>query len=197
MNEILIGLVGVVVGAMLTIARDLYNEHRSQKKRAMFLALKITCMLDQFTTECTDVAGDNGYMHGGDEQGCATTQTTYPKIDLYAAEVDWQSLPFYLMYETLSLHTQIEAANSLISATSEYVSHPPDYEEYFEERQYQYASLGLLANKLSNNLRQYYKMPKKHYERWNPNEFLLEQKIKIEKIRKARDQHYLNLQKSA
>ncbi len=197
MNEIIIGLIGVIVGAMLTIARDLYNEHRTQKKRAMYLALKVTCILDQFTIECTYIVGDDGYMHGGDEQGCATTQTSYPKLDLYSADVDWQSLPFYLMYETLSIHTHIEAANSLISSTYEYVSHPPDYEEHFEERQYEYAKLGLLANKLSNNLRQYYKMPKKHYEKCNPNDYLREGKIKIEKIKKTREQHFLNVQKSA
>ena len=81
MEKVLIGLLGVVLGAFLTLLKDLLNIHLTRKKRAEYLAIRVTYVLDRFFAGCGDVARDDGLMYGRDEQGCIQYQTSYPKID--------------------------------------------------------------------------------------------------------------------
>ena len=69
MEELLIGFSGVILGAILTVAREFWNDHRT-KKKAQFLAIRVTTMLDRFVEGCVSVVSDDGEMYGRDEQGC-------------------------------------------------------------------------------------------------------------------------------
>ena len=53
----------------------------------------------------------------------------------------------------LNTFTIIEEANESIYAVDTYVLGPPDYDETFEERQYQYSKLGIKAATLTKKLR--------------------------------------------
>ena len=91
------------------------------------------------------------------------------------------------MYEILSFPNQIDAANHRIDGAFEYDAGPPDYEEGFEERQYQYAVLGLKAAYLADQLRTNYGVPMRECSDWNPIEYLNAQKVKIFEIRAKRN----------
>ena len=188
MEKALIGLVGVLLGAILTVARELWNDHRTKKKRAEYLAIRVTCIIERFMDGCVSVVGDDGEMYGRDDQGCVQLQTTAPEIDFESLDVDWHSLPFDLMYEILNFPTYVEESNGIISSVFEYVAGPPDYDEGIEERIYQYSKLGLKAYDLSKKLRSKYQMPEKTFENWNPIEYLQEKQNKIEQLRKERNE---------
>ena len=74
------------------------------------------------------------------------------------------------MYKILSLPSEVEGADRMIKA-SENIAAPPDFEDLFIDRRYQYSLLGLLACKLSEELCEKYDVPKKTYNDWNPIEF--------------------------
>jgi len=197
MDKVLIGLSGVILGAILTVLRDLLNNHLTSKKRAEYLAIRVTCIFDRFVASCVLVAEDDGMIYGRDEQGCIEFHTKFPKIDYQSLDVDWQSLPFDLMYEILNFPSHIEESDGVIESTAEFGSGPPDYEEETEERRLQYAKLGLLADSLSTKLRSKYNMPSKDYKDWSPVGYLKKTIDKIEEIRKKRQGRLSELQSNA
>lgn len=121
-----------------------------------------------------------------DVQGSLITTTSDPQLDFEALDVEWQALPFDLMYEILNFPSGLEQASGQIDAVYEYVATPPDYEEVFEERQLQFSSLGLKANDLTTRLRTKYSMPEKVYEHWDPIARIEKVKNEIEAIRSER-----------
>ena len=186
MEIALIGFAGVLLGAVITVVSELWKDNSTKNKRAEYLAIRVTCIIERFIEGCVSIVRDDGEMYGRDEHGCVQLQTLIPEIEFESLEVDWHSLPFDLMYEILNFPTYVEEANGVISSVFEYVSSLPDHEEGIEERQYQYSNLGLRANNLSTRLRSKYKMPDKEYESWNPIEYLEEEKNKIEQHRNTR-----------
>ena len=142
METAIFGLVGVVLGAVLTTLSNLWLGHRSSKKRAEYLAIQISCIFDRYVDGCVDVVQDDGLSQGQTKpDGSREIKVSTPELDIHKIEVDWQSLPSDLMYEILSFPNRIEEANQKIDFVSTYEAFPPDYEEAFEERQYQYAIL--------------------------------------------------------
>jgi hypothetical protein len=144
MSEAVIGLIGVMVGALITGASEFWKERRTRKKNAEYLAIRIVSLLDRYVEGCTEVAGDDGLCQGQpDEDGCRRIQVEVPELHIQLIDVDWRSIPATLMYQILSFPNKIDAANHRIHGEFEHASSPPDYEEGFEERRYQYALLGL------------------------------------------------------
>jgi hypothetical protein len=161
MEKIIIGLVGVVVGSILTLAKDLLNLHLNRKERAKYLAIRVTFLLEKYIDECIEVARDDGREAGPDEQGCIQFYTSYPSVTFESIDVDWKSLPIDLMYNILSLPSDIKYAEERISAVAEVGSGPPTYEEETEERRLQHVKLGVIADDISNELRLKYKLPER------------------------------------
>jgi len=89
-------------------------------------------------------------------------------------------------YEILNFPLNLESANSFIDSTFEHAASPPDYSEGFEERQYQYALLGVRANVLALKLRSLSKLPQKEIGDWDSIQYMKDQKLKIEEVRKER-----------
>ena len=197
MESAIIGLVGVALGALLTVARELWISHREKKKRAEYLAIRVTCILERYSSSCVEVAGDDGERYGRDEQGCIRLESLPPEICFENLDVDWHSLPSSLMYRVLNFPSHIEEANGIISSVFEFVAFPPDYDEGVEERQFQYSKLGILAHELASDLRNKYGMPVKEYENWNPIDYMCETKSKIEHIRDERAKRHEEVLKHA
>lgn len=122
--------------------------------------------------DCVSVVTD----YGTDTALSGPTVKT-PKLDFQSLDVDWQSLPPKLMYEILILPSRAEEADNIIRGVAEY-DYEPFREKSFEERQYQYAELGIISADLAT-LRKKYNFPEKKYGSWNPINFLLERKNEI------------------
>ncbi|MOA38354.1 hypothetical protein D3C78_1600300 [compost metagenome] len=91
------------------------------------------------------------------------------------------------MHEILSFPNKIEAANQFIHATFEYAATPPDYADGFEERQYQYAKLGIDAYELACKLRDHAGLPSKPQSDWSAEDYLRDRIAKIKNLRTERE----------
>ena len=117
-----------------------------------------------------------------DSTGRRTPQVQVPKFDPLGLDVDWASLPAALMDDVLSIPNRVDAANQGIEAAFTYAASPPDYEEGFEERQYQYAKLGLKAYEVASRLRGIANLqdqPPGSLD-WNPADFMSRRLTDIE-----------------
>lgn len=150
MDKFLIGLIGVVVGSALTVLREYFSEWRARRANARYLAVRLTCLLENFIGECFDVACDDGQY---DERGCLCPKVSAPKLNFDDIDGKWQSLPFDLMYEILNLPNNLNSSNEQISLAIVYGDCAPDYVDFYNERKYQFSVLGLKAATLSNKLR--------------------------------------------
>ena len=177
------GQIGVIVGTVLPWFRDAWNN----KRQARYLAIRIVCVLDEFLDQCTNVVGDDGLCFGQrSADGYLEAQVSQPNGLPLPSDVDWRSIDHGLMYEILALPSRIERDNRFISFAAEH-SIPPDHRDFFEERQYRYACLGLDVAALTQKLRSTYGIPAREFGEWDPVGYLTNEKIKIEKHREDRD----------
>lgn len=187
MVEAVIGFCGVVLGVFLTGAKDWLSDFRVRSRDARYLAIRVVCALDQYVDGCVGVVGDDGLYHGQrDQDGCRDIQVSLPDAPSFPKDIDWKSIPQGLMYQTLRFPNEIEAANRQIGGVWDMLAFPPDYEEGFEERQFQYASLGLSASNLANDFRKKYGIHDREHHGWDPEEYLISEKNKIENARHKR-----------
>ena len=174
------GLLGVVIGTALPWIREALNSRR----QARYLAIRVVCVLDGFLDRCTQVVGDDGLSEGQtNADGYHEPQVSLPNSLSMPSDVNWKSIDHGLMYEILALPSRVESENRAISIVGEH-SFPPDFIEYFEERQYRYACLGLDVADLTRKLRSTYGMPAKNDIAWDPVEYLKNEKCNIEERRR-------------
>lgn len=192
MESAIFGLIGVVRSALLTVARKWWFQNRKDKKDAEYLSILVSCELERYAAPCAEVVGDDGLCQGEpDENGCHSIQVAAPKFEPHAFSVEWKSLPALLMYEILDFPYKAELASKSVSAAFEHAATPPDYSEGFEERQLQYARLGLAALKLAEKLCGYVALPPRDIGEWNPAEYMERHRSDIESQRKKRASQYV------
>ncbi len=188
METAFIGLIGVVLGVLLGVFRELYAESRSKKKEAEYLAIRMVCIFESFMEGCASVVGDDGLYHGQtDAEGYSSIQVSPPELNVQLEDVNWKSFPPALMYEILYFPNLIKDAQIFIDSTFEHAASPPDYSEGFEERQFQYSKLGIRASELTAKLRDIYKIPKNHISNWDVVEYMLAEREKINQLRLKRE----------
>jgi len=187
MESAIFGLVGVALGALLTVVKEWWFQIRKNQKDAEYLAIRVSCELERYVARCAQVVGDDGLDHGQtDEHGYHAVQAEAPKFDPMSFMVEWKSLPTTLMYEILDFPFKADIADRAVSNTFNYAADPPDYYEGFEERQFQYAALGIAASQLVNKLRKHGKLPSRTVGDWDPVRYMEEQKSNIESRRAER-----------
>ncbi len=184
MDKAVFGLVGVALGVILTMLKEWWLQSRKNKKEAEYLAIQIISILDRYVASCSAVVGDDGTHHGQpDSNGYCKEQIPTPTFEPNLLKAEWKCLPANLMYEILMFPNKIEVANQYISATFEYSASPPEYTEGFEERQWQYANLGIEAEILASKLRKHVGLPARKVSEWDPVAYMRERKKDIEEQR--------------
>ncbi|MBR2174473.1 hypothetical protein [Sphingopyxis sp.] len=162
--EIVFGFLGVLVGSAIPWIKEEWHQRRSRQENGQFFAVRITAALDEYAQKCVAVVSDDGTSEGRPagrtEQGEVyyEAQTTSPEPPIFPDDIDWQSIPFKLMYRILALPNTARDTDRYIANSSEY-SFPPDYDEFFSARQEGYAHLGLEALKLIEDLRNEFDFP--------------------------------------
>lgn len=190
MNDAVIGFVGVIVGALMTWLQAIWSERKKKEETRNYMAILIIFLLDRFIQGCVDVVSDGGIP---DRDGCLVPQVNTPNIDFESLKSDWEVFPNDLLYEILDLPNKIESANHSISSVVEHVAGPPDYEEFYEERQIQFSNLGIEAHKLAEKLREKSKLPKRNYENWDPIEFLQNKYKESKSKQKKREEQQIKM----
>lgn len=180
------GLVGVLVGAVLTMLKESWVSHRNDVRDARYLAVQVVGLLDRYIFACSEVVTDNGLFQGQrDANGNCVAQVKFPDFSPETLIVEWRSIPGDLMYEIFDLPYKAGVATHIIEGASEN-AYPPEYDDYFEERKLQYANLGLQAAVIADRLRNYANLPERSIAHWDPITWMSESKLKIETIRTGR-----------
>lgn len=191
MNNAWFGLIGVVIGVAATGLKEWLATFLYRQKRANYLAIRVITILDTFIVRCNSVAYDDGTHHGQpDQDGFHRPQVELPEFDPLSFDVDWKSIPSNLMYEILIFPSKIESSRRIICVIDEHDYDPPEFPEYFEERQYQYSLLGIKAFEIIERLRENRKIPLNSYHNFNPIESLNEKIKKIEDRRRVFEERY-------
>ena len=197
MESAIFGLIGVVLGAALTIAREWWFARRKEQKDLEYLAVLVVGQLDRFVGNCADVVGNDGLSDGQpDSDGYHRTQVPSPKFEPELLKVEWKALGAHLTYQILDLPYRIELANHLIANTFTYGDGPPDFRDGFRDRQLQYAILGHDAAQLATTLRTLAKLPHRTADEWNPISYIDERRAEIERERddaQARSDEWLQI----
>ncbi|MFG1350127.1 hypothetical protein [Xanthobacter autotrophicus] len=181
-------LIGVIVGSLLTTVKDVFLDRRNQTRLATYAAIRIVCVLDLFTEGCLSVATDGGedrpQPHGQAEREPTVDE---PVLGPFASDIDWKSLSPEMAYKILIFPSKIDEAERSIHFAFDMIGGPPDYAEGFEERQIQYAELGLAAIEITNELRERYSIAPLSNESpdWGPAKRLPEIKNRIDQSREA------------
>ncbi|MHA6642735.1 hypothetical protein [Mesorhizobium sp. A623] len=146
------------------------------------MAIRVVCMLDPFVMGCCDVAAaDTGVP---DAEGEIRPDAEEPTL-IFPADVDWRSVGSDMMYRILTLPNEIESAKQTIQFAGDMVAFPPDYDDWFQERTFQYGKLGLSALDLAIDLRAKYSLPLRDYNRYDPRDLLEGVVLKEEEMRRS------------
>lgn len=184
------GLVGVLLGSASATLKEWWFSRRNDKRDARYLAVQVVGQLDRYVFACSEVVTDDGFYRGQrDEQGYCRTQIAPPKFSPESLTVEWRSIPAELMYEILDLPYKAEVAGHNIDGASENAN-PPDFDDYFEERQLQYADLGLQAAAIATRLRAQAGLPERSMAHWDPIAWMNGRKSEIEARRAERARNW-------
>lgn len=126
-----------------------------RQKELLYITTELVFTLEIFAEECARVADDTGEP---DERGEYRPTTKTPELEISDIKGDWRTLPALIMYRIRELPVLMNEALRNISAAAEH-DWAPYYTESFQERQYQYARLGLKALTLARRLRQLAGLP--------------------------------------
>jgi hypothetical protein len=144
------GLLGVVVGGLVTILRDVYMQRRTDAKARAYLAIRVGERLERFAAECLDVIADTGREPGQEgTYGEKKPQAKWPSIEIAELDVNWQTLRADLAERVLRFPSQIAYSRRVIAAVWDHSSN----DDTFEEWQIQFAELGVKAYRLLADLR--------------------------------------------
>ncbi len=119
MIEAIFGLIGVVVGSFLRIAKDSFAARRQRKKDGSYSAIRLICILHEYADHCVDVVCDDGTWHGQPagrtESGVYyDPQVRQPEPPQYPDDIAWRSLPESLMHQIPGLPNKARATDRYI-----------------------------------------------------------------------------------
>ncbi|MDZ5641636.1 hypothetical protein [Enterobacter sp. A103] len=98
-------------------------------------------LLEKFVESCADVAADTG-EDNNDPQPIREPTVDYPELSYRDITGDWKVLQPRIIYRIRELPVLHSEASKAIDYVKK-ADFPGDYREYFRERRYQYARLGL------------------------------------------------------
>lgn len=187
-------ILGLWLASRLTEVREGKKEKVRIEKEAIYIAILLTAHLDKVITACIQVTFDDGTSEGqpaGRDRETYQATTSSPEFDPLIIECDWRVLPTELMQGVLELSHKIERLNNKHAIIAE-AEGPPDYGDYFETRQFDFAQLGLETAKLMSDLRKHAGIPFKELTdgEWSRSEMFTDKMDAIEVARREYDERY-------
>lgn len=169
MDKGLYVLLGVVITLVVTILKEWIISFIKNKKEKDYISIQLIFKLDSFTSECANVVNDDGrYMGQRDADGYLRAQVDKPIFEIEKVPGDWKSLDASMIYDIHKFGIQKVNSDNKIRGVYDYAASPPDFDEYFEERQYQYSLLGKESDRLATRLRKESGMPAREWGEFSP-----------------------------
>lgn len=125
------------------------------EKELLFIATELVFHLERFAELCVNLATDAGYE---DNSGITRFSVIAEDLSLSQISGDWRVLPRQLMYRIRELPVLQNSADRAISAAAAH-DDPPDFDDTFYARRYQYAWLGLKTIILARRVRKLVELP--------------------------------------
>lgn len=164
MSDSYVGLIGTVVGALITGGFAWFTDWRKSrvknKKDLEVLALKLTYKLDRYVALCLECSEDDGceYYYEDDGRGSGSLFKGYcvefPEFTLGKFEdIDWKLLPVNLMHKIFTLPTKVNNARQRFSKEWN------EFDEHFNDdypttiRAKELTDLAICFYKVSSSLR--------------------------------------------
>lgn len=126
------------------------SEDRLTRER-YFIATGLVFLLERYAEGCARVVTDYG-KNNEDRQPERKAVMDYPVLDLTSVVGDWRALYSHHNYRVRELPVLQNEARGAIAHAAQ-IPAPPLHEEYFRERQYQFARLGIRAVTIAVRLR--------------------------------------------
>ncbi|WP_166269256.1 hypothetical protein [Marinobacter caseinilyticus] len=168
---------------LIELLREIRGRRGKNEKDLQYLCAHLVVSLERYVDSCAAVVGDDGLCCGQpDKDGYHVAQVDQPKLGVDPYNQELKLLPTPIMHALVQFPRDIEIANAKIDGASEHAT-PPEYEEAFEERQYQYAKLGLEAQELASELRTLAAMSPREFGEWSIIEYIKGQMAGIEEYR--------------
>lgn len=184
MTEAMFGFLGVIIGSFIPWIKELIHEKRSRTEQGTYLAIRVICILDEYTDKCTEVV-----LNAVGDQNSFKLPTT----PTFPDDLDWKSIDSTLMYQILEIPNVIRTSNDHIDFVGCEIACPPDYNEYYEACWEDYTNLGLRSIAVAELLRKNYKIPERNHNNWNsdwcPKKYLEQQKQEIDDMRDNAKKH--------
>ncbi|MDP9573877.1 UNVERIFIED_ORG: hypothetical protein J2W66_004380 [Agrobacterium larrymoorei] len=139
----------------------------NRQTQAEVLAFGLATELDRLISACSDVVGDPRME---DPQTGLTEATTDTPTMILGDNLPWSSFPKSLHYRIRALPNKIDAAIKSCAAEGEWGDGPPDYADYFREREFRFAWIGLEATSLRIELSNKYGVEYLDRGSWEPEE---------------------------
>lgn len=177
-------LLGVVLTLLVTLLKEAVSALYKRRAERTHVSVQLVLMLDEYASQCAAVAGDDGTWRGQtDKEGNLTIQTNAPDLDYSIIKGEWKYLWPDFIYQVHDLVLLQKFSEKRIDFDFEYCD-PPDRDEAFTTRQYEYSRLGLMAYSLANAIRQRARLPERIWNQGNPIDYL---KSTIERIDEERE----------
>jgi hypothetical protein len=132
---------GVGLTHHFTRRREERADAAKLESERLYISTELVFLLEKFAESCADVAADTG-EDNNDPQPIREPTVDYPELSYQDVTGDWKVLQPRIMYRIRELPVLQSEARKAIAYVKE-ADFPGDYREYFRERRYQYARLGL------------------------------------------------------
>ncbi|MBX5160421.1 hypothetical protein HJB89_25385 [Rhizobium sp. NZLR8] len=187
---LVVALVGGIVVWGLTWLKEVTMAKRNRHTEAEVLAFSLASELDRLVSACYEVVNDP--QEEDRETGYWEPTVDTPKLT-WGSDLKWSSFPRSLQYRIRALPNKIDAAVKSCAAEGEYGDGPPDFSDYFREREFRFSWIGLEASALRFELSKNYGVEYLDRGSWDPDDSFKEKIAKIEKqkeeLAKARKNH--------
>lgn len=146
METAIFSLVGVIVGSVLAMAKELIFSVINNRADKRYLIVRVSCILESFAHKCMDVSYDEGFEV---TKGRMSENVDTPELELSDIDVNWKSISASTVHEILSLQIIKEEIDMYTASVWEH----QDHMDYFKARQKKYTELGLKAIELCHKLK--------------------------------------------
>ena len=181
-----VALVGGVVLWGLNWLREWLMAKWNRHTEAEVLAFSLASELDRLISECSEVVDDPRYE---DPKTGMTEATVSTPMLTWGEHLKWSAFPKSLHYRIRALPNKIDIANKSCSAEAEWGDGPPDYYDYFREREFRFAWIGLEATALRFELSKTYGVEYLDRGSWEPEEQFKDKIAEVEKYKELLANH--------
>jgi hypothetical protein len=178
-----VALGGGIVLFLLNWVREHLTAKWNKQTEAEVLAFSLASELDRLISACYNVANDP--REEDFETGISEPTVDTPVL-VWGDNLKWSAFPKSLHYRIRALPNKIDAANKSCDAEAEFGDGPPDYSDYFRERELRFSWIGLEATALRHELSTVYGVEYLDRGSWNPEDDFKDKIAKIEAFKEKK-----------